>query len=202
MKNISFKGKQVIIFDLDDTIVRMAADWIALKDVLAGKYSKLYNVSCSFKSVSACLKKIVERNDEDVLNDFFDIIRQFELENIQENQPIEEIIFFINNKENFNINQKAKLAILSLNTRKSIITSLKYANIYEKFDFIVGREDVRRWKPDPEGLLKIQDYFAVTKEEMVYFGDLKKDILTGKNAGIDTFWVNDLIKLVNKKRRS
>jgi phosphoglycolate phosphatase len=202
MKQISFEGKKVIIFDLDGTIVRLAADWKVLTKILAEKYSKLYNEICPFKSVSACLSKIVERNDEAVLNNFFGIIRQYELENIKENQPIEETIYLINNKEIFGIDQGTKLTILSLNTRKTIITSLKLAKIYGKFDFIVGREDVRKWKPDPEGLLKIQENFDVSKEEMLYFGDLEKDILTGKNAGIDAYWINDLIKLVDIKRGS
>ncbi|MHA2394834.1 MAG: HAD family hydrolase [Promethearchaeota archaeon] len=202
MKQISFEGKKIIIFDLDGTIVRLTADWKVLTKILAEKYSKLYNEICPFKSVSACLSKIVERNDEAVLNNFFGIIRQYELENIKENQNIEETIYLINNKEIFGIDQGTKLTILSLNTRKTIITSLKLAKIYGKFDFIVGREDVRKWKPDPEGLLKIQENFDVSKEEMLYFGDLEKYILTGKNAGIDAYWINDLTKLVDIKRGS
>lgn len=202
MKKISFNGKKVIIFDLDGTIVRLAADWKELKNILVDKYSELYDESCSFESVSACLSKIVERNDEAVLHNFFDIIRQYELKNILENRLIEEVVFLINNKEKFNVAKDAKLAILSLNTRKTIITSLKLANVFEKFDFIVGREDVRKWKPDPEGILKIQEKFKVEKEEMLYFGDLEKDILTGKNAGIKAYWINDLIKWVRKKRGS
>ncbi|MFX1323379.1 MAG: HAD family hydrolase [Promethearchaeota archaeon] len=199
MNKISFNGKKVIIFDLDGTIVRLAADWNELKNILVDKYSELYDEHCSFKSVSACLSKIVERNDEDVLHNFFDVIRQYELKNILENQPIEEVVFLINNKEEFDIEKGIKLAILSLNTRETVITSLKLAKVFQKFDFIVGREDVRKWKPDPEGILKIQEKFKVKKEEMVYFGDLEKDILTGKNAGIKTYWVNDLIKWVRKK---
>ena len=92
------------------------------------------------------------------------------------------------------------MAILSLNTRKTIISSLKLAKIYNKFEIIVGREDVRKWKPNPEGLLKIQNHYNVRSEEMIYFGDLRKDVLTGNNAGIDAFLINDLISLVNKKR--
>lgn len=200
MKGAPFKDKRVIVFDLDGTIVRLSVEWISLKNKLMNEYLKIYDESCSFESVSACLSKIVERNDNHVLESFIDTIRQYELEKIHETQPIEEIVFFINNKELFGVKKNTKLAILSLNTRKTIISSLKLAKIYNKFEIIVGREDVRKWKPNPEGLLKIQNHYNVRSEEMIYFGDLRKDVLTGNNAGIDAFYINDLITLVNKKR--
>ena len=201
MKKLLFKDKKVIVFDLDGTVVRLAADWVTLKNKLLEKYSKLYDEKCSFESMSVCLSKIVEKGDEKVLKNFFDIMRRYELENIKQNQPIEETIFFINNKELFGCNKDAKLAILSLNTRDTIIKSLKLANISNEIDLIIGREDVRKWKPDPEGLLKIQDYFNINNEDMIYFGDLEKDILTGKNAGIKAYLIDELIQLVNKMKK-
>lgn len=92
-----------------------------------------------------------------------------------------------------------EFAILSLNTRSTIIRALELANIYDKIDLIIGREDVRKWKPNPEGLLKIQEYFKMKKEEMIYFGNLEKDVLTGKNAGIEAYLIDELIELVKKK---
>lgn len=197
----SLKNKELIVFDLDGTIIRLKADWMSLKEHLVLKYQKIYKETCDFKSISACLSEIVKRGDEEVLKNFFDIIRHYELKNIEDNEPIENVIFFINNKELFGVNKDAKLAVLSLNTRDTIIKSLKLANISNKIDLIVGREDVRKWKPDPEGLLKIQEYFKIKKEGMIYFGDLEKDISTGKNARIEAYLIDDLIQLVSKMKR-
>ena len=202
MNKLSFLGKNIIIFDLDGTIVRLPVDWMSLREKLFDEYKKTYRENCSFESISTCLNKIVEKNDEEVLENFFEIIRQYELENIYDNQPIKETIFFLDNLEKFGLNKSVKLAILSLNTRRTILSSLKLAKIKDKFDYIIGREDVRKWKPDPEGILRIQDFYNAKKEEMIYFGDLKKDILTGKSAGIDVFLIADLINFVNKKKRN
>lgn len=199
MTEISFEGKKVIIFDLDGTVLHLAADWMSLKKKLVDKYRKIYIEDYSFDSVSACLSNIVKKSDYDILETFFDIIRQYELDNIEENKPIEETIFFINNLELFGVKSTTKLAILSLNTRMTIIESLKLANISDKFNFLVGREDVRKWKPDPEGIYKIKDHYGIKKEEMIYFGDLQKDVLTGNNAGIEVYFIDDLIRLVKKK---
>ena len=198
---ISFQGKKVIVFDLDGTIVKLAADWHSLKDVLAKRYSEYYQEECQFRSISACLSNIVKRNNEEELRKNFEIIRQYELENIRENVPIEESVFFIKNLSLFGLQKNIRLAVLSLNTRSTIIESLKLANIYEKIDFIVGREDVRKLKPDPQGLLKIKEHFGVKKEEMVFIGDLDNDLLTGQNAGIDSFLVDELIELVKDLKR-
>ncbi|MFX0000094.1 MAG: HAD family hydrolase [Candidatus Hodarchaeota archaeon] len=196
--NVTFKNKKVIIFDLDGTIVNLTADWMSLKDTLIEKYKKYYKEESNFERVSTCLYEIVKRKDEKVLEDFFNIIREFELKNIKDTQPIDETIFFINNKELFGVIDGVKFAILSLNTRSSIIRALELAKIYDKIDYIVGREDVRRWKPSPEGLLKIKNHYNVNKKQMIFFGDLKIDMLTGQNAGIEAYFIDDLIKLVNK----
>jgi len=191
-----FENKKVIVFDLDGTIVRLAADWHSLKKVLADRYSQQYQDGCQFTSISTCLSKLVERGDEEELRYNFEIIKKYELENITKNEPIAETIYFINNKEQFGVKKDTKLAVFSLNTRRTIMESLDLANISGKIDFVIGREDVRRWKPEPEGLLKIKDHFRVSKKEMIYFGDLEKDILTGKNAGIDVYYVDEIINLV------
>lgn len=200
MNNISFTEKKVIIFDLDGTIVNLTVDWMALKDILVEKYREIYKEQCDFKRISRCLEKIVEKNDENILENFFGVIRHYELENIRDTQLIEEIIFFIKNKDFFGVKNDAKFAILSLNVRDTIIQALELANIRDKIELIIGREDVRKWKPAPEGLIKIQNHFKIKKEEMVYFGDLENDLLTGGNAGIDAYLIDDLINLVNKKK--
>ena len=35
---------------------------------------------------------------------------------------------------------------------------------------------------------------------MIYFGDLDKDIMTGENAKIKSYLIDDLIKIVNEKK--
>jgi HAD superfamily hydrolase (TIGR01549 family) len=197
---ISFKHKKVIIFDLDGTIAKLAVDWGHLKRLLTKRYNDVYGEDCEFVHISACLDQVVEKGDEVELERFFKILEDYEMKSIKENKYIEESIFFINNLSKFEVPKEIKLAVLSLNTRKTIIESLKLGDIFEKIDFIIGREDVRKWKPNPEGLLIIKEHYKVKSEEIVYFGDLEKDIITGNNAGIETHLISELINLVNEKK--
>ncbi len=192
----SFTGKKVIVFDLDGTIVRLVADWHSLFKVLTSRFTEKYREAINFNSMSAILSRIVEKGDEEEIQLNFNLIRQYELENITSNEPIKETIYFINNKELFGVSHGAKLAVFSLNTRSTILKSLEMAGILDKFEFFVGREDVRNWKPEPDGLLKILDYFKVNPEEVIYFGDLEKDLLAGANAGVESYYIDTLINQV------
>jgi HAD superfamily hydrolase (TIGR01549 family) len=146
--------------------------------------------------MSAILSRIVEMEDEEELQLNFNLIQQYELENITSNEPIKETVYFINNKEVFGVSPNAKLAVFSLNTHSTILISLKMAGILNEFEFFVGREDVRKWKPEPDGLLKILDYFKVNTEEMIYFGDSDIDLLAGTKAGIESYYIDTLINHV------
>jgi HAD superfamily hydrolase (TIGR01549 family) len=191
-----FKDKKVIVFDLDGTIVKLRANWHALKDVLSQRYAERNDEQCAFASISECLSKIVEKGDEDELQENFKIIRHYELENIIETEIIPEAVDFIKHKEKFGVLSTVKIAVLSLNTRQTIIESLKIAGISDYVEKVIGREDVRSWKPEPEGLIKLINHFSVSPADLIFFGDMKKDLKAGEAANVDSYYIDDLIKLV------
>ena len=200
--NISFENKRLIVFDLDGTIVHLDTDWQHLKILLSKRYAKLYEgEKCEFEHISACLSHVVKKNDEYELNNFFDMILDYEMKNIRNYKEIEESVFFLNNLELFGVKKETKLAILSLNMRETIMTTLKLTNLTQRFDLIIGREDVRAWKPNPFGLLEIQKQFNVKKKEIIFFGDTESDLKTGNNAGIEVHLVKELINLVKSKKQ-
>jgi len=196
MKNDLFRDKKVIVFDLDGTIVKLYAPWHALKDLLSQRYARLHEEKCVFSSISACLSEVIKDGDELELIENFKIIRKYELKNIEKTEPIEEVVYFINNKEEFGVDPDVILTVFSLNTRRTIKKSLAIAGIADKIAFTIGREDVRKWKPEPEGLFRIKEKFNANTEQMIFFGDMEKDIDAGKAAGVDSFFIDTLIKIV------
>ena len=67
MDSSSLKNKKVIVFDLDGTIVRLAADWHSLRKALNARYSEKYKTKIQFHRMSNLLSDVVDRGDEEDL---------------------------------------------------------------------------------------------------------------------------------------
>lgn len=192
--------KKIIVFDLDGTIVKLKVNWKNLREILSKKYSKIYNTSRNFDRITICLSSVLDKGDLDVFREFLNIICTTEYNNIEETHVIEGTAHFIKNYTRFGIPKNTQFAILSLNCRKTIKRAIEIAGIADKISYIVGREDVKEWKPNPAGLLKIKTHFDVNPDQMIYFGDVKKDLVAGQRAEIDAYFIEELLELVNKKK--
>jgi len=69
-------------------------------------------------------------------------------------------------------------------------TMLSHLNVEELFDVIVGADEVKASKPDPEMLYRILNYYEYdAKEDRAWMvGDNSKDMLSAKNAGIEAIF--------------
>ena len=55
----------------------------------------------------------------------------------------------------------------------------------DAIDMIVGAEDVKIEKPNPEGLLWAIEHLGVEKRKVLYVGDSLVDAQTAERAGVD-----------------
>ena len=69
-------------------------------------------------------------------------------------------------------------------------TMLSHLNVEELFDVIVGADEVKASKPDPEMLYRILNYYEYdAKEDRAWMvGDNSKDMLSAKNAEIEAIF--------------
>ncbi|MEA2091005.1 MAG: HAD family hydrolase [Campylobacterota bacterium] len=67
---------------------------------------------------------------------------------------------------------------------------LKHLEVDEMFDVIIGADKVTLSKPDPEMLHEILNHYGFdkTKDRAWMVGDNSKDMLSAKNAGIDSMF--------------
>jgi len=85
------------------------------------------------------------------------------------------------------LNKKYNLAIYTSKDKQRAHQTLKK---YKIFKTIITLDDVRKGKPNPEGLLKILKKLKVKKRNSLYVGDTKFDYLAAKNAKIKYLHVN------------
>ena len=64
--------------------------------------------------------------------------------------------------------------------------SLRFVGLDRYFPVIVGYDDTKRHKPDPEPVLVALDLLGVGASQAVFVGDSPHDIHSGKAAGVVT----------------
>lgn len=78
--------------------------------------------------------------------------------------------------------KRAELALFTGRTRRELHYTLKGTNADKIFHRSVTMDDVRKGKPDPEGLRLLLD--GAAKRDALYLGDNIDDALSAKRAGV------------------
>lgn len=92
----------------------------------------------------------------------------------------------INTLKNLNIN----LAIVTGKPKERVYEILSKYNLISSFDYIIGYNDYKKSKPDPESLLSCIDKYNYSLNDIVYVGDSISDMIAAKNAGINAIYIN------------
>lgn len=82
-------------------------------------------------------------------------------------------------------NQGRKLAIVTTKYHYRIDAILEKYQVNHLIDVIVGGDDVKHPKPDPEGLFQVLHIWDMSKEEVLYVGDSVVDAKTAQAASVD-----------------
>ena len=77
-----------------------------------------------------------------------------------------------------------RTGIVTTKRRFRIAQILEKHGISDLVDLVVGAEDVKIEKPDPEGLLRAAGQLGLEKDGLLYVGDSLVDARTAENAGI------------------
>jgi len=80
--------------------------------------------------------------------------------------------------------ENIKIGIVTTKYHYRINQILNKFNAEKYVDIIVGAEDVKSEKPNPEGLLSVITSFNLEREEIVFIGDSLVDAETAKRAGV------------------
>ena len=159
--------KKLIIFDFDGIIVENCHKRNTMvKEWGMWKIAKLYLDDFNGKEKRTAIKKI----------------REIGIRTLDSLTLKKDAVPFIN----FVRGSGCKTAILSNNSSAVILTFLNRQGLLNKFDMIVGAEDVRRMKPYPEGLAKVMNALGASKSEILYIGDSIFDLIAGTVMWIDT----------------
>lgn len=75
------------------------------------------------------------------------------------------------------------LTIASSRSTASLMSYIESLKLTSTINFVLGADDVKVGKPDPEAVQKTLEYFGLQPDEAIVVGDTVFDIQMGKNAG-------------------
>lgn len=175
-----FDGIKLVVFDLDGTIADLDVDWQGLRTELHWHFNSHYQFDSDFTPFDKEIERAGEDLGDKALGEAYEIVERYELENIENVTPIAgslELVRYLKR-------DGKTVAILSSNTRSAIELALGFLKIRQYFDIIAGKEDVRKHKPDPEGLLLIRGKAGVGTAEVCLIGDRSTDMECATNANV------------------
>lgn len=132
----------------------------------------LDNTLVRFKCNWKLIKKLREEGE-------IEKAKQLEIQGAIDSEPIDEII-------NILVQFDGSKALFSMNSKEAIMQALNKFHIAGEFNIIIAREDVKKPKPDIEGLQLIHNNFPFSKQDILYIGDRAIDLMAGKQFGILT----------------
>jgi beta-phosphoglucomutase family hydrolase len=178
--------KKAVIFDMDGVIadsepVHIKTDIQVMKNngvKLSSHDLAGYTGSTAKHMLNDLIKKYkIPKTFEELFDERNEILFSF-LE--EELNPTKGVIELINNLKGNEI----KLAVASSSHKKLIMFVLNKLNIKEKFNAIVGADDITNSKPDPEIFLKAASKLSVKNTDCVVIEDAKHGVEAAKKANM------------------
>lgn len=175
---------KAVIFDFDQVIINSYIDHLVAFAVTAKKFGvrldpkKLYYMfGRSAKDILCELLPSLSENDiKKFINDKEKMYRGIvKTKGFMLMPGVEQTLRMLSNKN-------IECAISSSSSRKNLLLALNSTGIKKYFSGIVGAEDVKHHKPDPEPLLKAAKLLKINPRECIYIGDSIFEMIAAKKA--------------------
>jgi HAD superfamily hydrolase (TIGR01549 family) len=194
-KYLKSSGKTHLLFDFDETIVKLVLPWDEIFDEISKNLTALdKTIYERFKkkeiSVNQLGNEYILKFGNKVKKPLIDSQAQFEKESLQGYLKNDAMIDFIKNDTEY------KMLIWSSNTKPTVKKVLQGLGLLNKFQTIVSREDVALSKPYIDGFKKLYER-RVPKNKYLFIGDSKNDQKAADEIGID-FYLEDYFNIPGK----
>lgn len=182
------KKYDLLIFDLDGTLVDSAPDIVATVQYIINKYGfepkdDAFIRNCIGGGARNVLLKSLGQEREGLIDsEILGVFKDYYTENCDVYT-----VLYPGVKETLEYYRRAgkMIALATYKIRSATEKILKTLNIDQYFELIVTADDVENPKPHPECVQKILKYYKNNPEQAVLIGDTKTDFMTGHNADID-----------------
>ncbi len=178
-----------ILFDLDGTLADTSPDMCAslnrvLKDhnfKTVDCYELKKHISRGALGVIEYASKINKRNiDSSLLRaEFLDDYKNNVFINTKLNDNMDKLIDYL-------LEKNIMIGIVTNKHSRYVANIIKGLGLDSKLDCVISGDMVLNAKPAPDGLIKASISLNCKTEEIIYMGDDERDIIAGRDAGMQT----------------
>lgn len=166
------KDIKAIVFDLDGTLFHLEINWQKLK---AGIFER------TGKEVVSISKLMEDPENSETAQ----LIAQAEIKGAENGTPLLGVSDSLET-----LSENYKLAIVSRNSREAILKALEIIQPSRQV-IVIGREDVSKQKPHPEGLSLALQQLEVDPKCALMVGDTSHDVEVAKHLGVYSVMVEN-----------
>ncbi|MBN2667804.1 MAG: HAD family hydrolase [Bacteroidales bacterium] len=186
------KPIKAVIFDLDGTLLNTLNDISEIvNSVLELHHFKTFSTNDYKQFIGnglemLCRRALPKNIDEYLFKSIFVEVKEAynERQNIK-TKPFDGVIEMLANLQRLNIS----IAVLSNKPHEFVKPTIDHYFPNINFSLMYGARKEYERKPDPTVLLMMLNEMSLKKDECLYVGDTETDILTAKNAGVDSIAV-------------
>lgn len=181
-----------VLFDLDGTLIDTNELIIqTFQTVLDERFPGKYSRETILPFLGPPLYETFQQVDPTQVDDLIDAYRKWNMEN--HDAMVQAFPGVVETLENLHA-RGIKLAIVSTKRNEMIERALNLMNVRQYFTAVIGLDDVRNAKPDPEPVQLALSKLEVKPEHALMVGDNFHDIVAARAAGVDSVAVAWSIK--------
>ncbi len=172
---------QYLLFDWDGTLANTLEVWVDSWQKASSEFGQVIDRKQAALEV---FSKWETRHgwSEDVFEGFKDKVYEYVHLGYQDVELIDGVVEMLEELKSMD----KKIAIVTSSSKELVRPFLEKKNLKGYFDVLYGREDIQKFKPDPEIIKLAMNKLAAGFENSLIVGDSANDVKAGRNANIGT----------------
>jgi phosphoglycolate phosphatase len=203
MKRINLLDYQLIIFDLDGTLVDTAPDIVGAVKYIIEYFDAPKRTDEEIAGfIGGGARKVLLRSlgplKEHCIEDALILFKEHYIQHCTEQSTVYDGVVELLEY----LKQHGKqMAICTMKIRSATIKILQEKALLPYFTYLVTADEIKQPKPDPEGINLVLQAIECPASQAIIIGDTTQDIMAAHNAGIDSIAVSygyesvDLVKM-------